>query len=114
MLVGGPRESYRGDWGAGLMEWSAGRVPSGPSPFLEGLCVRLTGLQQQGHMNDRSGTLVKFHTERGRWQVNVDGESLLLKASNLCRTGGGPAAGADAEVLEEAVSECSSVESGPK
>jgi len=64
-------------------------------------------------MNDRIGTLVKFHTEPGRWQVNVDGENLLLKASNLCITCGGPAAGADAEVPLEAASECMSVESGP-
>ena len=84
------------------MEWSAGRVPSGPSPFLEGLCVRLTGLQQRGHLNDRIGTLVKFHTEWGMWQVNVDGDSLLLKASNLCERSEGPRADADAEVLGDA------------
>ena len=95
-----------------------------PSEFLEGMSVRLTGLplvglNQQGQLNGRSGTLGKFRTELGRWEVlNVDDgwrvDTRLLKEENLCKTSAGPRARADAEVVEEASSEGMSVDRGPE
>ncbi len=74
------------------------------SELSEGLCVRLTGLEERG-LNDLIGTLVKFRTEWRLWQVNVDGDSLLVKASNLCERREGPRADADAQVPGDAPSE---------
>ena len=56
---------------ASAFEIEAMKVPVVHEDFSEGMEVRLTCLQQQIHLNGRLGTLVKFDTERGRWQVKL-------------------------------------------
>jgi hypothetical protein len=51
----------------------------------EGSNVELIGLQTQHHLNGREATLKKFHSESGRWQLRVDGDTLLVKPENLTR-----------------------------
>ena len=49
------------------------------------MCVRLTSLLSQVELNVCLGTLVKFDTERERWQVDLGAERgiVLLKTCNL-------------------------------
>jgi hypothetical protein len=60
-----------------------------PAP-LTGKVVRLEGLQARPDLNGRTGTVVRFVTERGRYQVELDatdettGEtSLAVRVENL-------------------------------
>ena len=50
-----------------------------------GMSVRLTSLVSQVQLNGCLCTLVKFDTERDRWQVNLGAECgiVLLKTCNL-------------------------------
>ena len=50
-----------------------------------GMSVRVTSLVSQVHLNGCLGTLVKFDTERDRWQVNLGWARgmELLKTCNL-------------------------------
>jgi predicted RNA binding protein YcfA (HicA-like mRNA interferase family) len=45
--------------------------------------VRLIGLKARPALNGVCGTIERFVDEKGRFQVNVDGEKLLLKRGNL-------------------------------
>ncbi len=48
-----------------------------------GMFVEVTGLKRQVHLNGSFGKLEKFHAESGRWQVTLDGRTVLVHTSNL-------------------------------
>ncbi|CAK0818049.1 unnamed protein product, partial [Prorocentrum cordatum] len=50
-----------------------------------GVRVRLEGIQSKPELNGLEGTLVAFHEEKGRWQVQLDGETecKLFKGASL-------------------------------
>ena len=51
-----------------------------------GDCVELHSLQAKPHFNGKSGTLVAFKTESGRWQIDLDGgDSVHVKGANLTK-----------------------------
>ena len=50
---------------------------------LVGKRVRVTGLVGRPELNDKIATAVSYHTEKGRYAVEVEGEHVLLKPANL-------------------------------
>ena len=57
----------------------------GGHELYPGVSVRLTGLRVQVQLNGCLGTLVKFNTERDRWQVDLGVERgiVLLRTCSL-------------------------------
>ena len=45
--------------------------------------MRITGLVGRPELNDKIATAVSYHTEKGRYAVEVEGEHVLLKPANL-------------------------------
>merc|ERR1712216_364222 len=46
--------------------------------YGRGSRVRIIGLESRPGLNGKRGTLVAYFTGKGRWQVKIDGEDLLL------------------------------------
>jgi len=51
--------------------------------LCQGSTIELIGLQMQNHLNGRVARLRKFHDEKGRWELRVGGNTLLVKPENI-------------------------------
>ena len=63
---------------------SASQGRQGPSPYRTGMTVQLHGLNTKPILNDKWGTLGKFHPDKGRWEVfNIIKIIKIIKIINL-------------------------------
>ena len=63
--------------------------PAADAGELLGLWVKVSGLKGRPELNGKCGTVVDFDAAKGRYVVELDGESVSLKGANLAPTNEG-------------------------